>query len=191
LVVYFFFFQAEDGIRDRNVTGVQTCALPICSGVLLRAHVGDAGAHLRYVAMKPRKGLPGRVVDLLLDGPSDALESAVRNPLGGKVALQSNVDTASDGALTVPLSGVGDASKKTKKRMVAQLVNSLREVQTFQVRPLSGGDPLIATRRTWRPSNLPAYSASSSLSSEASGVFVADDRVFSLADGNPVPGGAG
>src|SRR5699024_11481503 len=26
---YSFFFQAEDGIRDRNVTGVQTCALPI------------------------------------------------------------------------------------------------------------------------------------------------------------------
>src|SRR5699024_11867359 len=26
-----FFFQAEDGIRDRNVTGVQTCALPIFS----------------------------------------------------------------------------------------------------------------------------------------------------------------
>src|SRR5207249_8755655 len=25
-----FFFQEEDGIRDRNVTGVQTCALPIC-----------------------------------------------------------------------------------------------------------------------------------------------------------------
>src|SRR5207249_9142991 len=27
-----FFFQAEDGIRDRNVTGVQTCALPILIG---------------------------------------------------------------------------------------------------------------------------------------------------------------
>src|SRR5207248_10536517 len=26
-----FFFQAEDGIRDRTVTGVQTCALPICT----------------------------------------------------------------------------------------------------------------------------------------------------------------
>src|SRR5437762_14275673 len=26
----FFFFQAEDGIRDTSVTGVQTCALPIC-----------------------------------------------------------------------------------------------------------------------------------------------------------------
>src|SRR5689334_24426008 len=30
LVSDFFFFQAEDGIRDGTVTGVQTCALPIC-----------------------------------------------------------------------------------------------------------------------------------------------------------------
>src|SRR5690606_40284694 len=28
-LVHFFFFQAEDGIRDFHVTGVQTCALPI------------------------------------------------------------------------------------------------------------------------------------------------------------------
>src|SRR5258707_8390956 len=28
--IFFFFFQAEDGIRDIGVTGVQTCALPIC-----------------------------------------------------------------------------------------------------------------------------------------------------------------
>src|SRR5437762_12768722 len=38
----FFFFQAEDGIRDTSVTGVQTCALPIfplslLAGYLLRA----------------------------------------------------------------------------------------------------------------------------------------------------------
>ena len=32
---FFFFFQAEDGIRDYKVTGVQTCALPIsCLSVL-------------------------------------------------------------------------------------------------------------------------------------------------------------
>src|SRR5256885_6485071 len=30
--VFFFFFQAEDGIRDYKVTGVQTCALPISFG---------------------------------------------------------------------------------------------------------------------------------------------------------------
>src|SRR5687767_15177134 len=29
---FFFFFQAEDGIRDKLVTGVQTCALPISPG---------------------------------------------------------------------------------------------------------------------------------------------------------------
>src|SRR5699024_11674049 len=37
MLVYFLFFQAEDGIRYRNVTGVQTCALPISRGVLAGA----------------------------------------------------------------------------------------------------------------------------------------------------------
>src|SRR5690606_41093178 len=41
-VVSFFFFQAEDGIRDFHVTGVQTCALPISeSGKINRMH-GDS-----------------------------------------------------------------------------------------------------------------------------------------------------
>src|SRR5256885_6279916 len=33
--MFYFFFQAEDGIRDYKVTGVQTCALPIYLGDLL------------------------------------------------------------------------------------------------------------------------------------------------------------
>src|SRR5690606_10911038 len=32
-LIFFFFFQAEDGIRDFHVTGVQTCALPIYEGI--------------------------------------------------------------------------------------------------------------------------------------------------------------
>src|SRR2546430_5085797 len=42
--VFFFFFQAEDGIRDLTVTGVQTCALPIYgpSGHRLRRRGADA-----------------------------------------------------------------------------------------------------------------------------------------------------
>src|SRR5690554_7192904 len=32
--LFFFFFQAEDGIRDADVTGVQTCALPIYAALL-------------------------------------------------------------------------------------------------------------------------------------------------------------
>src|SRR5438132_13367009 len=34
--MYFFFFQAEDGIRDHCVTGVQTCALPISTPAVQR-----------------------------------------------------------------------------------------------------------------------------------------------------------
>src|SRR3712207_3636959 len=52
----FFFFQAEDGIRDIGVTGVQTCALPICvaagavarkvlAGVTIRGALVQMGPH--------------------------------------------------------------------------------------------------------------------------------------------------
>src|SRR5690606_39597463 len=47
-----FFFQAEDGIRDFHVTGVQTCALPISDkvlaaqrGTVLDDHVGAGQTH--------------------------------------------------------------------------------------------------------------------------------------------------
>src|SRR5437868_12351125 len=44
LLFFFFFFQAEDGIRDRNVTGVQTCALPIFTRALkLQEKAGEVG----------------------------------------------------------------------------------------------------------------------------------------------------
>src|SRR3712207_9528296 len=37
----FFFFQAEDGIRDIGVTGVQTCALPILDRLIANAGIGN------------------------------------------------------------------------------------------------------------------------------------------------------
>src|SRR5205085_12480262 len=52
-VCVFFFFQAEDGIRDLTVTGVQTCALPIfCEDIwspVVTAHLARAGAELLLV----------------------------------------------------------------------------------------------------------------------------------------------
>src|SRR5256885_7290969 len=42
-MILFFFFQAEDGIRDYKVTGVQTCALPICSCCWRAAWPGTGG----------------------------------------------------------------------------------------------------------------------------------------------------
>src|SRR2546430_10178903 len=43
---FFFFFQAEDGIRDLTVTGVQTCALPILLALAGRGRTRTAGAVL-------------------------------------------------------------------------------------------------------------------------------------------------
>src|SRR5438445_5107233 len=71
----FFFFQAEDGIRDIGVTGVQTCALPILRHLLAHprlqlgrrradafgADLGEPALHLRVLRrrrdllMQPRK----------------------------------------------------------------------------------------------------------------------------------------
>src|SRR6266850_6398382 len=49
MFIFFFFFQAEDGIRDYKVTGVQTCALPIYMSMHIPAGmtvalVGPSGA---------------------------------------------------------------------------------------------------------------------------------------------------
>src|SRR5256885_5320781 len=57
---FFFFFQAEDGIRDYKVTGVQTCALPISVNhlkMLLEGMLSDASqrlANLQYVTAEER-----------------------------------------------------------------------------------------------------------------------------------------
>src|SRR5258706_5511469 len=63
-----FFFQAEDGIRDWSVTGVQTCALPI----YLHA-VGDAGlapGELVEEAFRPAAAIGQHVVGADLSEPS-------------------------------------------------------------------------------------------------------------------------
>src|SRR5437660_2269916 len=60
-VVCFFFFQAEDGIRDGHVTGVQTCALPISEVAVGMPSVIDAALLVHHVGL-------GRARELLLTG---------------------------------------------------------------------------------------------------------------------------
>src|SRR3712207_7534953 len=50
ILLLFFFFQAEDGIRDIGVTGVQTCALPISGITADRIDVGDNWVGVRAAA---------------------------------------------------------------------------------------------------------------------------------------------
>src|SRR2546430_13394324 len=56
LMLFFFFFQAEDGIRDLTVTGVQTCALPIF-GVAVKKKIDAKNAsHAMPVRRRERNG---------------------------------------------------------------------------------------------------------------------------------------
>src|SRR2546421_7703116 len=64
----FFFFQAEDGIRDLIVTGVQTCALPIyAAGLLALAWRYEDGVR-EALAQKSRVAVPAKINKLLRRG---------------------------------------------------------------------------------------------------------------------------
>src|SRR5699024_11304158 len=92
------FFQAEDGIRDRNVTGVQTCALPISqNGDALARQTGLLDARGR-----PIRGLPPQVVS---GGTCDAV-AAWR---GTFLARGSLTDPGRSSALEVTCPGPGAA----------------------------------------------------------------------------------
>src|SRR2546429_4036308 len=105
-VCRFFFFQAEDGIRDVAVTGVQTCALPISPGG--QDTVVIAG-HALYV---PRgftvnlfaEGLNG--VRYLALGPGGAVYASL--PSGGQIVrlVDANRDGVADAPAQVVLSGL-------------------------------------------------------------------------------------
>src|SRR2546426_4746482 len=60
-IFFFFFFQAEDGIRDYKVTGVQTCALPISKSTNL---VGPAIEVRGFRLERARGRIPGLVGDV-------------------------------------------------------------------------------------------------------------------------------
>src|SRR5438093_11478473 len=105
-----FFFQAEDGIRDWSVTGVQTCALPICECRVLAA--GDP-----LPALPPRPWLPGR-------------GSRHRRPLGGAVpaacrrAARARVVPA--GRLPAELGALQADGAEALPRLVAAARRALR-----------------------------------------------------------------
>src|SRR2546425_11121746 len=86
VLVFFFFFQAEDGIRDKLVTGVQTCALPILSGILflliepynkdkfVRFHAFQSiFFFIAWVVIGVLANVIGLIVTAILPGPLDFL----------------------------------------------------------------------------------------------------------------------
>lgn len=146
---------------------------------------------LRYVAGKPQLGLPARVVSLLLSGPSDQLVGAVRSPLPEDANIEGTVTPTPDGALMVPLTGVGDQTPEVKKLIAAQIVLSLQAVTTNRVRLLSDGNALVDGHEDWLPSDVPSYTSLASPSADQAGLMVSNGRIRSLADGTSIQGPAG
>src|SRR5688500_19372562 len=63
-LVDFFFFQAEDGIRDYKVTGVQTCALPICNYIWDKIRrLAQNGCRVKIIFGAVDSGLLARMKD--------------------------------------------------------------------------------------------------------------------------------
>src|SRR5438034_2778444 len=87
----FFFVQAEDGIRDHCVTGVQTCALPICGRHGAAEGVRDAGHRALQRRRRDTPPLP----------PSHDARGMAQSPVGG-TGLEFRVEDARGPLLSQP-----------------------------------------------------------------------------------------
>ncbi|MCT2586258.1 LpqB family beta-propeller domain-containing protein [Actinophytocola gossypii] len=152
----------------------------------LRVTVPD----IRYVAAEPVRGLPSRVINVLLSGPSDTMRRSVVSPLEG-VKPRTNVVPDDSGILPVDLTSVGDKSLEQRKQMAAQIVLSLQAVTSNRLRIMVDGADLVPGHRDWRLRDLPAYDAPTKPDSDLSGLVVADGVVRSLRNGSPIEGPAG
>jgi hypothetical protein len=162
--------------------------------VPIRFYSPDSGTFvpdLRYVAAKPQSGLPGRVMDLVLQGPSEGLKGAVKDLLADQVTTDTNVRSTDDGTLDVALTGIGGASLADRSLIAAQIVLSLQTVTLSRIRLLADGTALVPDHEYWRSSDLPAYNTEIEPNSELKGLMTVNGRVRSLGDGAPVGGPAG
>lgn len=145
---------------------------------------------LRYILAQPSNGLPARVIDLLLAGPSDAMQGALTSALGSDAVLHSGGVETGDGAVLVNLSRVGDLSPANVKLVIAQVVQSLAVVTNSRIRIEQDGTALSPDRLDWRIGDLPAYDIGTSPSPDLTGLLVQDGRIKQL-DGKPLNGPAG
>jgi hypothetical protein len=142
----------------------------------------------RYVVSDPASGLAGRIVELLLGGPSDALKGSVQNAIPDDASLKTNVLASSNGEIVVNLKAMPDQTSNVKQLMVAQIVRSLENYGS-SVAVQSEGVAVVPGHVTWRLSDLPSYSPF--VGANATGLVVSHGKVLNLASGAPIHGPAG
>jgi hypothetical protein len=155
------------------------------------ANYGALVPDLRYVAAEPRAGLPARVIDELLAGPSNSLSGAVVSAIPSGVQTSTNPYESPDGALVVNLAKLPDQQYHNKQLIIAQIVKSLQPVFSNPVQVESAGAALITSQPEWRLAELPYYNLATTPNGALPGLVVTQGRVTSLKDGSPVAGSAG
>src|SRR2546426_3612616 len=117
LLLFFFFFQAEDGIRDYKVTGVQTCALPICA--------------LRRARLWPRDESRDRMAGARLE----AGVRGVARPGGGRRALDGDARVGPDAGRGAPglRGGAGPGPRYGFGRLCARATTRARSRSSVRI----------------------------------------------------------
>src|SRR6266404_7631344 len=100
----FFFFQAEDGIRDKLVTGVQTCALPIFGARPADLGSGEAAGADDVLAQRDALGTKRSAVDGMVGVALDVHHGWL--DVLRLVAERVDDDAARDGAIGTGASGL-------------------------------------------------------------------------------------
>jgi Lipoprotein LpqB beta-propeller domain/Sporulation and spore germination len=143
-------------------------------------------ADLRYLPSVPSRAQAARALELLLAGPSGALQGAAVSQLPPGAQLRSNVAMSSDGALIVDLTRVGDLDPPAREVLAAQVVLTLAEVNVSKVRLLVDGEPLLAGRPDLTRDDVAARSAEVQPAADVPGLVVSGGRLRQLT--GPEPG---
>ncbi|GEL16940.1 LpqB family beta-propeller domain-containing protein [Pseudonocardia asaccharolytica] len=155
---------------------------------------GLAVPDVRYLPVVPARAQASRAVELLLNGPSAALTGAATSELPPGARLRSNVAETPDGAVLVDLTQVGTLDGAARRRLAAQVVLTLSEVNVGRIRLLVDGAPLLPGDIDLTRDDVTALSAGVDPRAVPQGLVVAGGRVRQLTSGepgSPIPGQAG
>ncbi|MFB9904802.1 LpqB family beta-propeller domain-containing protein [Allokutzneria oryzae] len=145
---------------------------------------------LRYVPIRPAPAVPGKVMEMLLLGPSAAIRGSVTSVIPEKAELTTNVSEGIDGSLVVNLGNLGDKTTQDRRLIAAQVVLSLQGVTNSRVKLLSDNQPLLPDKLDWRPVDVSTFEAHLGPSPELAGMYVAGGRLRSLKDESVVASAA-